>query len=1282
MEQKPIIPYSRIVGDDGALDKAKKDIADFGAFVEKEAEKIKISLSGIDIKDSKGLQNQSKAIDELADMQKEYEEALTSVNKAEELNNKLKKEQRRLTVDSTKSLDDLNVELEQHKVALKVTNQLEKDGLVTVEEAAKARGRLRLITKQLTAEINKQEKEILQGNVATGKNIKLLKAQEVVQKNEIDTIENIRERIAALRVVVQNTSIATEEGRKVVADYNKEINELTDVMAANSDKFIQNKINVGNYSESIKDALKDTDIFKTGIGALDAIMDKLIDTLLESKEATEANTDALSVNTQATEILGKINAFVGKIFKRNSTVVLENTAAVAVNTDAVIVETEAMTANTIATGANTAGTNANTAATIRNTGAIRRMIIAFRGLNMALKASVIVGIIALLGSLFAIFRQGRAGVVATEKVMQRFASITKVVIATFADFGKGLFGLFGAIGTSIGNLFTKIEKMALNFQIAMSKPFAFSKDAKAKIAEMEKQVADLDKKIQESAKNGSGYAEAFSKMGKAITSFKGRYKDAIATIKTNDEAIIRAFEIGDEIKKTELALIRMNKTVKGLEMMGDDDTFSLNTQLAATKLATIERMKLMRQEVKITELQLEMANAKARADLQANTTSIGARAEQIAGIKDEVKFTEALLQLNIDLDERKGENVLDNDALEASVEALKTYKNGLVEIELAKQENAQKIRQIDRDIFEQNLDLLLDLIDKEKQLSEQQVNSTVLNYEKRLEEFNAFRRKFKDNAQKELEEFNGLAVRSAKLLRDQLNDKSLSPVQLKLIRQELEKLEKLDLQIKFNDDDSFTLFNGDVEFALDNIQELNDQLQNVGLAEIPINRFREFVQETQAWLKDTRDLDLNLKKVGNTIKEMQEGNIFSQEQLNNLRQINLEIQNLSNPKEVSVFKLDEQLKRIEALEKKKTEIIENAERERLQLRLNALNREEELLEKQAEQEYLLRKKKSGDNSALTEAEVKDAHKNSEDLLKITEERLAIQSQMLTTDSDKILEKNKEDTEKLKAQWERFKKDLFGVFDIIADKFVEVANAQVKASEERISKQQKATDNQRARAEQGLDNTLAFEQKQMAKREAEAAKARKKAERLEKIKALWTSYQSYASDTENKNGEALSKTLRDFAILEAIQASFGDGGLIADKVPTDGKGIIRGRSHRGNGGGIPVMVEGNEGILSKNDINNMGGQDNFRAFRNMLGKGKLSPHLFKNQRNEFTKFMPVMMDNSGVEKGLESVKNEIRNKPVQTIDVKKLVSGFLQITEETRTPTKTVKNNFIIKKKKF
>lgn len=1282
MEQKPIIPYSRIVGDDGAFDKAKQDLANFLAHVLKEAEKLKgISLT-VDTKDSKAVADYAKDIEAVTKAQKEYEKALELLLKTEKLYNKASEEVRRTEMDKFKALTDAELQLAEYRKELKKLQDIDKKSPVQNRRNADAITELKLRIKDLTNEYNKNQKEVLERGKLTASEIKLLKAKQTVEQKQVDTLQQVRDRMSALRLVVQNTSLTTEEGRATIEKYNKEIDELTKLLSDNSDEFIKNKINIGNYKESVKEALAETGLFKTNITLLDTAFNKLIDVMFASKEATEANTVATRNNTESVSILTKINGFLGRMFKKNAVTVAENTGAVVANTIAVDAETVAVTENTVATQVNTGATNANTTATTRNTSAVGKLIKGFKGLNTVLKASIIIGVIAILGSLFAVFKQGRAGVVATEKAMARFAVISKVVITTLAEFGKGLFLFFGALGSSLGNFFNRIELMYLNLKkLTTGKLFGSSQK---EIDDLNNEIKTLEATIATTSKNNSkNYDEAYEQMGKAVSNFSKRIKDGNDAIKTMDEGIIRAFQIGDEIKKAELAIIKFQKAVRGLEMMADDDTLSLNTQLQATNLLLDKRLQLLRKESEINKLNLEQANAKARADLQANATSIGARADAIAGIKDEAKFTEALLQLNIDLDERKGENPLDDEQLQNSVEALKAYKQGLAEIEIAKQENAEKLRKIDRDIYEQNLDLLIDLIDKEKALSEQQVNSTALNYDRRLAEFDRFRSKFKDNAQKELDEFNKLAVKSAMSLRRQLDNGGLSKEQTALIRAELEKLDNLDLTIKFNADDSFTVFNGQTELAIEDIQKLNDQLQNLGLAEIPINRFREFTQETQAWLRDTRDQEIALKKVGVAIKQLQEENLFSEEQLAEIRQIKLELQNLQDPKNLSPLKgdYDKQLKRIEDLEKRKTEITENAEDERLRIRLRALNDEEEIAKQQAERQYFIQKNKEGKIDKLSEDQVKEAHKNSEDLLKIQEERLAIQTQLENTASERIIEKQREQTEKLKAEWERFKKDLFGVFDLIADKFVEMANKQVAKAEEGVSKQEKAVDDQRARAQQGLENTLAFEQEQLAKREAQAERARKKAERLEKIKAIWTSYQSYASDPENKNGQALTKTLRDFAILEAITASFGDGGLVADKVPTDANGITRGRSHRGNGGGIPVMVERGEGFLSGQEINNLG-VDNFRAFKSMLGKGKVSPNLFKKQRSEFMQTIPVVIDNSNIEKGLEDVRQEIRNKPSQSVSVQELVNGFLKITETNKTPTKTTRHIYKVKRNKF
>jgi hypothetical protein len=1274
MERKPIIPYSRLIGDDGAFDRAKADLAAFVKYFVSEAEKLKGVLSSVDVKDTKGLSEYAKEVENLKAMKLDYEKAMKALIKTEDLYRKVQAESREAELDKVKALTDAEIQLREYREELAKLQKEEKKSPTVNRKTAATITELKLRIKDLTNEYNRNQKEVLETGKLSVKERKLLEAQEKIENKRVDTLQEVRDRMAALRLVVQNTSLTTEEGRKRIEAYNKEIDELTKLLSDNSDEFIKNKINIGNYKESIKEALDEIGIFRTEIPLLDAVMNKLIGTLLATTKATEANTDATRDNTNQLGVVAKVQGFLARIFKRNAVAVAVNTAAVETNTVANVVSTEVTATNTAATTTNTAGTNANTVATVRNTAAVGRLARSFRLLSVALKATGLIAIIVVLASLFSVFRQGRAGVVATEKAMARFAVFAKVTITTLAEFGKGIFSLFGALGSSIGNFFSKIELGWLKLQRLIAKANVFD-DTDEEIAKLDAEISKLNKNIQDnSAKNGKSYEEAFTKMGNAIGSFSQRVKDGEAAIKTLDEAIYRAFEIGDQIKKAELDIIRLQKTVRGLEIMSDDDTLSLNTQLRATALLLEKRVQLLQKEANINKLNLELANAKARADLQANATTIGARANAIASIKDEVAFTQALLKLNIDLDERKGQNPLDGDALDASVEALKNYKVALNEIDIVQQENFQKQRMIQRDIFEQNLDLLIDLIDKEKTLSEQQVNDTLLSYDRRLQEFTRFQAKFRENAQKELFEFNKLAVQSAIQLQEQLKQKNLPKAQADLIRAELERLKNFNLEIQFNPDNTFKLLNNGIELSLDQIDKLNTELQNIGLAEIPINRLREFTIETQAWVRDTRDQEKALKSVGLALRQLNEENILSDQQLAEIRQLNLEIRNLQDPDKINPEQYDKALKRIEELEKKKTKITEQAEDDRLRIRLRSLADEQALAEADLLKKLQLKDKQK---TALTEED----KKLSEDLLKITEERLSIQNQLEQNAFDRTAETNKERIEKLKEKWEQFKEDLFNIFSQIADKFVEMANKQVAANEEKVNKQEKATDDQRTRAQAGLENTLAFEQQQLAKREAEVERARKKAQRLEKIKALYTSFANYSNDPNNKDGIALQKTLRDFAILEAITASFGDGGLVADKVPTDGRGLTRGRSHNGNFGGIPVLVEGGEGFFSRRAVQNFG-EDNFRAFHDMLNKGKFNPNIFREQKDNFIKIMPIPMDNSILVRGLQEVREEIKNKPVSGIKMEELITGFQKITETTKAGNTTKRNIYIIKKPNF
>ena len=86
-----------------------------------------------------------------------------------------------------------------------------------------------------------------------------------------------------------------------------------------------------------------------------------------------------------------------------------------------------------------------------------------------------------------------------------------------------------------------------------------------------------------------------------------------------------------------------------------------------------------------------------------------------------------------------------------------------------------------------------------------------------------------------------------------------------------------------------------------------------------------------------------------------------------------------------------------------------------------------------------------------------------------------------------------------------------------------------------------------------------------------------------------------------------------------------------------------------------------------------GKGNFYALKSMLGKGKMSPEMFTNQKNDFLNAMPIYTDNSKLEKGLEDIRNEIRNKEVSNVDFKGITGGILELLETVKRGNNTQKN---------
>lgn len=263
----------------------------------------------------------------------------------------------------------------------------------------------------------------------------------------------------------------------------------------------------------------------------------------------------------------------------------------------------------------------------------------------------------------------------------------------------------------------------------------------------------------------------------------------------------------------------------------------------------------------------------------------------------------------------------------------------------------------------------------------------------------------------------------------------------------------------------------------------------------------------------------------------------------------------------------------------------------------------------------------------------------------------------------------------KDLWKQYFNDLEQVLNQIMDKITEMMEKAVDKAKTSLDNQNKLVDIQRQRAEKGLSNTLAFEQKEQAKKELELQRAQKRLERMEKIKALYASYTSNANNSNVKN--PLAKTLKDFAILQALSASFATGGYTGDGGKYDPAGTV----HKG------------EFVIDKETTQELGLKgSSMLDFKNKIYesnsdnyilKSGLEKNLFTEQRKNFSKTVEVQkVDFSSLENEVRALKEWQMKQPSQVVDVRMISDGVLQFVEDIIVKGKTTRNTYSVKKSRL
>ena len=621
---KAIIKYSRLIENDGGFNTLRKDLEDLQKDSESRGLEIRKGFKIIDPNDSTEIAKIQKEISELRMSFKELDETKKILTKTEENYLKTQKLQSRTTTKTTKSLEELEKQLASYKLDLKQLNTQEKKNQVSQTDSIKQRAELKIRIKETSQALAAEQKEILNANKLTKKQKDLIEALNVVENKRVSTIDEIHQRMKALRIVIKNTSIDTEEGKERIKQFNEEINSLSDIVSENSDKFIQNKIIIGNYKESVKEALTEVDFFKTGLGGVDDKLNSVLKLLTLNKEELNDMEDSLKNNGSA----------------------------------------------------------------------VKRFAVGFGKLNGVLKASIIGTVLILLGSIASVFKQGRSGAIKFRKAMALLSVQAKVLINTFADFGKGLFKFLSTIKE-------EINLMALGFKVIGLKAkeffnsFKFGKSAREELAGIREEIKKTNKEIEENTLSKQKKAkDGYDQMALSVGNFSKRMEDAKNATAVTFDGIIRGFEISDEINKSRNQLVLLQGQLVELESKADDSTQGLLSQLSAARLAIVKGQEVFVKEEQIARLQLELTNAKARADLEAARTSIGASAERVLAIKDEVEFAKALLDLNQELGVEQ--NPLDDDSLQEQQEALRELLQTEQDFNAFKLDAAKKEREVKR----------------------------------------------------------------------------------------------------------------------------------------------------------------------------------------------------------------------------------------------------------------------------------------------------------------------------------------------------------------------------------------------------------------------------------------------------------------------------------------------------------------------------------------------------------------------------------------------------------
>ena len=361
--------------------------------------------------------------------------------------------------------------------------------------------------------------------------IKATKDFEIIQNKNAGTLTKLAAQSRILRRERERLNLDTEKGRKKLQEINKELDKNNKFISKNSDKLKQQKLNVGNYTDSIKEAAGASGLFGGVLGKLN-----------------------------------QIQAVLNALTKKNTVQEEVNTVAKEANALATVQLSVAQRALNVATGLGTKALK------------LFKVALASTGIGLLLIA---------LGGLVAFFQRSQDGADSLSKGMAGLQAGIDVLIDRFEQVGRGLVLIFKGLGD-------ELKKAQIKLKIFLLESAKFEVAGKV-FNDSTKQVAELNKELEGLGGVSEGLElikEAFKGIGDEIANdvLEASKLKKLTIELTREQKLFEAQQATTLTRTKELNLIAKDKLKTDEERVAAlTEANKLEVGLAEKQLALQER---------------------------------------------------------------------------------------------------------------------------------------------------------------------------------------------------------------------------------------------------------------------------------------------------------------------------------------------------------------------------------------------------------------------------------------------------------------------------------------------------------------------------------------------------------------------------------------------------------------------------------------------------------------------------------------------------------------------